>query len=88
MDLEKQIEYDKTTENKGNPNTWISRCCKMNKEISKPLLKYIIQINITLILLVYSMIQLNKKEAQSRELYISIISTIIGIYLPSPSHKD
>jgi hypothetical protein len=86
MDIEEQKEINNNT--RSYDSTWISRCCKMNKEISKPLLKYIVQINITMILLIYSMIQLNKEDSKSRELYISIISTIIGIYLPSPSHKD
>lgn len=86
MDLEDQKEINNNT--RSDDSTWISKCCKINKEISKPLLKYIVQINITMILLIYSMIQLNKEDSQSRELYISIISTIIGIYLPSPSHKD
>jgi len=68
-------------------DTWVSQCCKMEKKLSKGFLKWVVQVSISITILVWSLFQISTTE-DNREIYFSLISTIIGIYLPSPDHKD
>lgn len=82
-DIEDQINEDQQKK-----EMWISRCCNSEKKISKELIKYISQLSISLIILVFSMIQLSKKDdINNQSLYVSLITLIIGVYIPSPEHR-
>jgi hypothetical protein len=59
----------------------------MEKKLSKGFLKWVVQVSISITILVWSLFQISTTE-DNREIYFSLISTIIGIYLPSPDHKD
>jgi len=74
--------------NSDENDTWISQCCKTEKKLSKGFLKWIVQVSISITILVWSLFQISTTE-DNREIYFSLISTIIGIYLPSPlDHKE
>jgi hypothetical protein len=59
----------------------------MEKKLSKGFLKWVVQVSISITILGWSLFQISTTE-DNREIYFSLISTIIGIYLPSPDHKD
>ena len=63
--------------------TWISACCGAEKKISKGFMKWLIQVVISLFVLVWSAIQISLTD-ENKEIYFSLISTIVGLYLPSP----
>jgi hypothetical protein len=75
------------TETNSLEDTWVSDCCKIEKKLSKGFLKWIVQVSISITILVWSLFQISTTE-DNREIYFSLISTIIGIYLPSPDHKE
>ena len=68
---------------KVDDETWISTCCHSEKKISKGFMKWIIQVLISLFVLAWSAIQISLTD-ENKEIYFSLISTIFGLYLPSP----
>jgi len=72
MDLEDQNEK------------WQS-CC-FNRTTDSHLMKYMTQLTVSIAILTFSMTQIIR-DVPSKEVYFSMISCIIGIYIPAPSHK-
>jgi hypothetical protein len=60
---------------------WSGCCSKTNSTF----LKYIVQVIISVIILLFSIVMIVIKDGIGCEVYFSIISAIMGIYSPSPS---
>ena len=60
---------------------WTGCCSKTNSTF----LKYIVQVIISIIILLFSIVMIVTKDGIGCEVYFSIISAIMGIYSPSPS---
>ena len=60
---------------------WSGCCSKTNSHF----LKYIVQVIISIIILLFSIVMIVIKDGIGCEVYFSIISAIMGIYSPSPS---
>jgi len=60
---------------------WSGCCSKTNSHF----LKYIVQVIISVIILLFSIVMIVIKDGVGCEVYFSIISAIMGIYSPSPS---
>ena len=60
---------------------WSGCCSKTNSHF----LKYIVQVIISIIILLFSIVMIVIKDGIGCEVYFSIISAILGIYSPSPS---
>ena len=68
-----------------NNNTWKSCCLTMDKRF----VIFISQFSISIIILGFSMYQLlTANTCDETQVYIGLISTIIGIYMPQPKIKD
>jgi hypothetical protein len=64
------------------PNEQWSGCCS---KTDSHFLKYLVQVIISLIILIFSIIMIVIKNSVNCEVYFSIISAILGIFSPSPS---
>jgi hypothetical protein len=60
-------------------------CCS-NRTTDSHLLKYVTQLGVSLTVLGFSMTQIIR-DVGNKEIYFSLISFVVGVYLPSPSHK-
>ncbi len=78
---EKQQET-KGVEEYSQNSIWKSKC---GKEIDSRLVQYMGSLAISLICLVFCVYQLTAGEDSS--VYISIITMILGVYMPSPTFK-
>ena len=65
----------------------ISDCCRNKNNLTKSCIKYVIQVLILTIVLLFSLIQISITN-NNKEIYFSLISTIIGIFLPSPQMHE
>ena len=75
-------------EEKEEEKIWlISDCCRNKNNLTKACIKYVIQVLILTIVLVFSLIQISISD-NNNEIYFSLISTIIGIFLPSPQMHE
>lgn len=81
MDKKKDLEKQNTED------TWISTCCRNEKKISKGFMKWLIQVLISLFVLIWSCYQISTNN-ENLEIYFSLVSTIIGLYLPAPNMND
>lgn len=70
---------DNENDNKSS-NVWISRCGRV---VDSRLLQYISSLSVTIFVLFFCIYQIISNEDDS-SVYLTIISTILGIYLPSP----
>lgn len=59
-----------------------SMCCSKS---SSTFVKYIVQVIIALIILIFSIIKLSINSNEDKAIYISLISTILGLFIPAPS---
>lgn len=64
------------------PNEQWSGCCS---KTDSHFLKYLVQVIISLIILIFSIIMIVIRNGGNCEVYFSIISAILGIFSPSPS---
>ena len=68
-----------------NDNTWTSCCLTMDKRF----VIFISQFSISLSVLGFSMYQLlTANTCDETQVYIGLVSTIIGIYMPQPKIKE
>lgn len=74
-------------EDKKKDDNWISTCCGTQKIISKGFTQYILQAFISIFILSWSCYQISKNN-DNLEIYFSLISTILGLYLPQPQMND
>lgn len=73
----------KIIENKKLDQEWSGCCSRTDKDY----LKYIIQVAVLALILVFSLVQVIR-EAPNKEIYFSLISTVIGIFAPQPTIKS
>ena len=75
---------EEPNEQKNNNSDWYICCSHSNPET----IKYATQVTIALIVLLFSIIQLSVLDnQQDKTIYFSLISTIIGLFIPSPNIK-
>ena len=75
---------EESNEQKNNNTDWYTCCSHSNPET----IKYATQVAIALIILLFSIIQLSfNNTGQDKTIYFSLISTIIGLFIPSPNIK-
>ena len=55
---------------------------------NRHLLKYIVQMSISLLVLVFSLTRLSYENEEDKEIYISLVSFILGVIFPHPQIKD
>jgi len=60
-------------------------CCS-NRTTDSHLMKYMTQLSVSFIILGFSIAQI-ARDVDNKEVYFSMISCIIGIYVPAPTHK-
>lgn len=78
-------EERKHIENDILKNTWKSPCCGQDRVCSKPLLVFLMQGVIALIVLLFCMAQLAiAADPDNKAVYFSIISSLVTLFLPSP----
>jgi hypothetical protein len=65
-----------------DPNEQWSGCCS---KTDSHFLKYLVQVIISLIILIFCIIMIVIKDGVTCEVYFSIVSAILGIFSPSPS---
>lgn len=65
-----------------NSKTWAICCSKSDREA----VKYIIQMSLCLLLMVFCFVKLMVSD-EDKEVYIGLLSFIIGVILPSPELK-
>ena len=81
----KRIENEQLRiDNEQRKQEWSSVCGRVDKRM----FKYIVQCLFGGSVMIYSMVQLAViEESQNREIYISLLSTTLGLFLPSPSNR-
>lgn len=69
---------------------WMSSCCKTNGTVvDKELLKYLSQIGFSLIITIFAIYQIIVLDEDiDKSMYFSLISLVVGVYLPSPTHSE
>ncbi len=68
---------------------WILNCCRGRTVINKDLLKYLSQVGFSLLILIFSLVQIIRlDDTVDKSFYFSIVSLIIGVYLPQPTKED
>tara|TARA_B110000211_G_scaffold186403_1_gene211587 strand:+ start:197 stop:436 length:240 start_codon:yes stop_codon:yes gene_type:complete len=72
------------------PDIWMSSCCRNEGTVvDKELLKYLSQIGFSLIILFFSIYQIISLDDDiDKSMYFSLISLVVGVYLPSPEHTN
>jgi len=60
-------------------------CCS---NTSKEFIKYITTVTISIIILIFSIVMIILNPKENNTIYFSLISHIIGVYIPTPSIKD
>ena len=74
----KKIENEKLREE------WSGCCSKSNKEF----VKYITQIGFGASVMIFSMVQISRADVESKEIYFSLLSGTLGLFLPHPQMKS
>ena len=85
MHLQKEIEIKQPSETITDDNTkWDSLCFRLNKGFVKFLAQFAVSV---LVLSICSYKILNIDEKEDKSLYVSLITLILGVYLPQPTIK-
>ena len=85
MHLQKEIEIKQPSEIITDDNTkWDSLCFRLNKGFVKFLAQFAVSV---LVLSICSYKILNIDEKEDKSLYVSLITLILGVYLPQPTIK-
>ena len=74
----------KKIENEQLRQEWTFCCSKSNKEF----VKYITQIGFGASVMIFSMVQISRADVESKEIYFSLLSGTLGLFLPHPSMKS
>jgi hypothetical protein len=80
------MEEQTLVEQKLDPNDTIywKSCCFI---ISKPMLKFVSTFVISLCVLTLCCVQIVDKEITDKSLYVSLLTLLLGVYIPQPSLK-
>lgn len=62
------------------------RSCCSSRTTDSHLMKYMTQISVSSVILIFSIVQIARGD-DKLEMYFSLISFIMGVYLPAPTHK-
>ena len=85
MHLQEEIEIKQPSEIITDDNTkWDSLCFRLNKGFVKFLAQFAVSV---LVLSICSYKILNIDEKEDKSLYVSLITLILGVYLPQPNIK-
>ena len=80
----RQLEHKIEIENKEQENVWQASCLKLDRRC----LIFCNQVLFGLILTIFCMIKLTRDiSTEEQMVYLSLLSTVTGIFLPSPSIK-
>ena len=80
LDIEKAVHLEK--EIIENENTYQSCCLRVDKRA----LSFFSSLAVSLIVLLFSIYQLiNKNKCEDIQIYISLITMVVGIFLPQPN---
>jgi hypothetical protein len=80
----KQLEHAIEMENKREENLWQASCLKLDRRC----LIFCNQVFFGLLLTIFSMYKLSRDvTVEEQMVWLSLLSTITGIFLPSPSIK-
>ncbi len=71
----------KEIEIENKKNEW-NVCCSKSSSV---FIKYVVQVLISLIVLIFSIVQLSMDDKRDKSIYISLISTILGLFVPAPT---
>ena len=74
----------KKIENEQLREEWSGCCSKSNKEF----VKYITQIGFGASVMIFSMVQISRADVKSKEIYFSLLSGTLGLFLPHPELKS
>ena len=78
------IDHTLETENKKNDNTWKSMCLTMDRRA----VQYFTQISIIAGIMCFCILQLASDDrCESQQLYIGLLTLLIGVIAPSPKFK-
>jgi hypothetical protein len=69
---------------------WRSSCCKgEGTTVNREMLKYISQIGFSLIIIIFAIYQIIVLDEDiDKSMYFSLISLVVGVYLPAPTHEN
>jgi len=64
---------------------WVSPCCGRTTRVSKQLLHFLVQFVITLLILVFCLVQLALgHDEKNNSVYFSILSSLVTLYIQPP----
>jgi hypothetical protein len=63
---------------------WHACCSRSNKQF----IKYMTQVGFGAALVIFSMIQIAQDDVKNKEIFFSLLSGTVGIFLPHPQMKS
>ena len=88
-DVELKSQQPETNSLPPTDDRWYSYCCGKQKIFSRSLVEYLIQCIFSLLVLLFAMyMYMSAADSGTREVWISTISTIIGLHFPNPTFKE
>ena len=78
---EVKIDVERTTT---EDKVWSGCCSRSNKEF----VIFISQVGFGASLVLFSMIQIARDDVVNKEIYFSLLTLIVGTFLPNPKIKD
>ena len=82
---EEKKDHQVTSKLKTNDNEKWEGCCS---KTSKGFIMFMVQTVVLLSIMLFSLFMLADDKTVQRDLYVSLLSSVMGIYLPSPQlHK-
>tara|TARA_R110002153_G_C12965491_1_gene460539 strand:+ start:242 stop:487 length:246 start_codon:yes stop_codon:yes gene_type:complete len=78
---EVKIDVERTTT---EDKVWSGCCSRSNKEF----VIFISQVSFGASLVLFSMIQISRGDVVNKEIYFSLLSLVIGTFLPNPKIKE
>ena len=84
MDIRSPSTERKHIENDHLRDEWSGCCSRSNKDF----VKYVTQVSMGSAVIIFSMIQVARGDAENKEIYFSLLSGTLGLFLPHPQMKD
>jgi len=81
MELQTPATERRRIQNEKLKDEWSGCCSHSNKEF----VKYITQIGFGAAVMIFSMIQISRPGVENKEIYFSLLSGTMGLFLPHPS---
>jgi hypothetical protein len=67
-----------------NHEQWSGCCSKSDKHF----VKFVTQVGFGASLAIFAMVQIARSDVESKEIYFSLLSGIVGTFLPHPTLKE